>query len=811
MSALKVDNEIFELLKKSYDVKFNGSPSDLIKQLNHQFNNDTKGKTNLISDKTIRNFFKASIPPIIQLKNLNYLCIVLLDVESYQEALEKYASKNNPDLEEILQLYWAYLNEICGKMQILDMTQPVDFNNIFTKVKVSKNIRKQRRFEEILEILNNIESNNDYLTQNLDEQECINGLDAVKIYSKLMVLGLPGSGKTTLSKHIAMHFRKDESGRTLVPIYLEFKKIIQYESSSNSSMLINAIIQEFTQYINGYEKIVQGFLEQGKCIILLDGLDEVRKKDINLVRQGIDSLVKQYPKNRFVITCRIAANDYVFSDFRIVEIADFGKEQINRFVNNWFLNHKKPEQAEVFLNKLSTNPYLEDLSKKPLLLTVLCMVFEKGFNLNKERLTLYDNAVDILLERWDSSRMIERDPILSDEKITNEHNIEQSIRRDEIYREKFTTRRKKNLLANIAYNAYAQDPPQRFWEKWELEQEIRTYIQNFSGIDMENLNIDSQHILRAIESNYGLIVEQARNKYAFSHLIFQEYFLAQYILENRTDELLREIVGKHLLNQQWREVFLIIAGRLSNIDFLLKLMLERAKILVKSDALQEMLIWLNRITTSSGVQSSSWRAFFLSVNLTIDIYLDHNNKIESHFAQQLAANLRSLNKERRKIIPRTPQCQIILYLAIIITLAFDFASNSESNLGKANEYLSYNLDLSENIDIAEKLKICIKIAEELQMTNLKNKLINLEQSLPVTIGVNSVSTWIEWANNLREILTQDLDIGYGKKLSEEDCMNLENYFYVNNLVVECLRGDTYSSKDLREKEIDKLLLISENI
>lgn len=811
-SGIEVNQTVFELLKKSYSKNFGSSPKSLIERLNSYFkeyiHQNQERTTDLISDKTIRNFFKDPKPPKTQIKNLNYLCKVLLDVSSYDEALKEYASNSHLDEKDFIQKYSEYLKENCGSIQVLDMTESMDLKESCVQVKLTKKIRRQRTYEEILEILNYIESNSDTLVETSEQQETVNGLDAVKEYPKLMLLGLPGSGKTTFCKNVALHYLEDKSEGELIPIYLELKKIIEEdEKGSNSSIIISAVIKEFTTSISNSEKILQAFLEQGRCLILLDGLDEVRKADSHLVINSINNLVKHYPKNRYILTCRIAANDYVFPNFKIVEIASFGREQVDFFVKNWFKNDRLHDRATFFLKNLRANPSLEELSKTPLLLTMLCIVFEKGYDIYKNRFELYEEAINIFLEKWDASRMVKRDPIVSEEETGSEH----SSRHEEIYREKLTKRRKINLLANIAYNAFTQENQKRLWRRWELEQEIRTFIQNFSGIKTENLDIDSQDILKSIESNCGLIVEKGINIYAFSHLSFQEYFTAQYIVENYNEELLKTIVENHLVNQEWREVFLIIAGRLPKIDLLLKLMLERARLLVKSDDLQELLNWLNRITAWSGVQSSAWRAYFLSVGLTIDLYLAHNNKIQSEFAEQLAVNLKKLNQQRENKILRTRRCELILYLAIIITVAFDLATNSEILIEKTHQDFKYHLDIHEKIDIADKLNNCITIAEELNMTELKDKLVNLSESLPVNTDVNYRCMLKEWVKAVQDILIRDLDIGYRKTLSKEDCKNLENYFYVNHLIVECCRGDTYSSRDLRERAIDNLLLIDENI
>jgi WD40 repeat protein len=94
MSSVRVNQKVFEQLKKAYQEKFGGSPSSLIDKLDITYKDKidirpgSSGK--LISDKTIRNFFNRTSTSNMQEKNLNFLCGELLQCNSYQQALEKF-------------------------------------------------------------------------------------------------------------------------------------------------------------------------------------------------------------------------------------------------------------------------------------------------------------------------------------------------------------------------------------------------------------------------------------------------------------------------------------------------------------------------------------------------------------------------------------------------------------------------------------------------------------------------------------------------------------------------------------------------
>jgi len=52
-------------------------------------------------------------------------------------------------------------------------------------------------------------------------------------------------------------------------------------------------------------------------------------------------------------------------------------------------------------------------------------------------------------------------------------------------------------------------------------------------------------------------VERATDAYSFSHLTLQEYLTALYIVEKRLE---KELVAQHLVDERWREIFLLVSG-----------------------------------------------------------------------------------------------------------------------------------------------------------------------------------------------------------------------------------------------------------
>ncbi|KAB8330981.1 NACHT domain-containing protein [Scytonema tolypothrichoides VB-61278] len=840
MVAITVNQKVFERLKQAYAEKFGGSPKLLIDTLNHVYHDTTNNSKDVISDKTIRNFFKNTEPMKMQEKNLNFLCGVLLECESYQEALRQQAAleqveQTNPRLnEEWLDCYQEHIRKKWSTMKVLTMTQPVQLDSIYAKVNVLE-VVKAKKHKTIDKLLDNHKTIDELWANIFSEsislsplnyvvsQKNVAALDAVKRYKKLLIWGRPGAGKTTFLKHLALHYVK-ELGEQMIPVFIDLKVFAEEEEKPN---LIDVIEREFLICVPEPAQLVQELLQQGHCLILLDGFDEIVETERNRVYRNINDFVEQFSKNHFVLTCRFGASESTFEHFTEVEMADFNEEQVYLFVRKWFASCSEQKLGDKFLEELKINRSIKDLSKNPLLLTMLCLVFEDNYDFPKNRDLLIDEAVNILIRKWDASRRVDHSSI-------NKFNL--------------PYRRKINLLGKIAYEAFNQESPKFFWQQRELEELIRNYIENIPEIPTETLALDSLAVLKTIETNHGLLLKQSNDFYSFSHLSFQEYFVASYIVENQNPEILEEVIKRYLTNRQWREVFLIIAGRLLNADDFFKLIFTQINKLVDSKPLQELLVWLYNVTALHKVESSSWRAFYLLVDQWFELYTNCQTKIDYNLAQQLAIMLKDLNLERDDILKPSPLNRLAFDLVKTHAQVSAKFCGDEFKPQKITPLLKKALSMSDNMLIAPQLRdrvetldkekgiltINKQVTQELDKKiqdiaglddrfqdvkahleernisdNLKEELIFLLESFP---GEDDPKEdWKQWTNSLRAAMMLYLDIGFAWKFSEADIKTFKDYLYANILLIECIRGGSYCSKHLRNQIVDHLLLPIKNI
>jgi predicted NACHT family NTPase len=412
-----------------------------------------------------------------------------------------------------------------GILKALGMREPVPLESVYTAVQFL-NEQQIRSFESIqnLEASYRQAKERNFQQQNCQKQE---GLKISNQKQFLMVLGQPGAGKSTFLRKIGLEALKGKKGgfkHDCIPVFIELKSF-----TSTPIDLEKVILAEFR--ICGFppsEQFIAKILEQGKLLILLDGLDEVPTVNTNEVISQIQDFVDRHDKNRFIVSCRTAAYRNNFKRFTDVKLADFDDTQIKQFIGNWFQSEvdRQAGTAQKCWELLQKREYAaaKELAHTPLLLTFLCLTYDRSQNFPNNRSVLYKKALRILLEEWAG---------------------EKRIQKEEIY-QGLSTELEESLLSEIAYTGFETD--KLFFSQREVVEEIKTFLAG-------NLNapkhLDGEAVVNAIAVQQGILVERAEDVYSFSHLTLQEYLTAQYIADNN---LIEQLVTDHLSDDRWREV-----------------------------------------------------------------------------------------------------------------------------------------------------------------------------------------------------------------------------------------------------------------
>ncbi len=654
----------------------------------------------------------------------------------------------------------------CGILQSsFDMTQPLLLDSIYTSVNILPHLTNQRWLE-----VSDLQDSHPQVERprlTSKNQQVVAGIQAATDSAKLMILGKPGAGKTTFLQHLAIQCSKGEYKDDCIPVFIQLRNFVAQTKDEEDFSFLNYITRSWNSCQVTLEQ-VDILLQKGKILVLLDGLDEVPKEYSQEVLKEIDLFANNYYQNQIIITCRIAAQQYYFRGFNYVEIADFDSTQIRTFAQKWFVTNSIGSETEglvltkKFFEQLESqeNQPIRELVATPILLSLICSVFQERATFPTKRSKLYQAGLDILLVRWDQAR---------------------GIQRDKAYRN-LSLADKIKLLSQIAATNFERGS--FFFEKSEILDIISNHLASLpnSNPDPETLWLDSEAILTAIELQHGLLVERARDIYSFSHLTFQEYLTARKIVANfkeETPEKSLTTLTSHTTNPQWQEVILLTASMLPNADFLLQAMKKEVdKILLGKEELKTFIISLNKKVNSLDVSYhlGAVRAFYFTLfddrDLNLALSLDPN----------LASDL-------------SPELALDLALARAFRISLILIKNPEL---KNIINLGFALDLERNFKMEEQLQEALQV--------LKKELPDLE------IGKENLQNWwysngTEWVSKFRDLLIEYRQIGYEWQFTLQQEELLQKYYDTNQFLIKCLQSDCQVTPDLHRRIEDTTLAI----
>ena len=704
-------------------------------------------------------------------------------------------------VQQMRDRYKKKLQSQCGTLQMWAVSVPMELADIYIDVNILQTLPNQKWLEisDLVQDFDPTEADFDRWGLNRVPQERISGLEVVTKYPKLMVLGKPGTGKTTFLKFLALKCSQGTFQPDRLPVFFCLKYFVdKFKNAIPQSLmsLQDYIYQEFTSC--GFEAAaVETLLEQGRLLILLDGLDEVPESKIEDIFQQINQLSQRYYQNQFVISSRIAAWSYRFPGFTEVEIADFTRQQIEAFAKNYFVATARTnreeglDKASLFIEQLEENENrrIRELLITPLLLNLACVVFQAKAKFPTQYSKLYEEGLNILLVKWDRAK---------------------GIKRDEVYGN-LSLVEKIKLLNQVGFIAFERR--EYFFEQSKIQQYIANYLRLLpeGETDPVALQLDSEAVLKSIECQHGLLVERSHGMYSFSHLTFQEYFTARHITTSyfvaETNDLLQHQLVNHITEKRWREVFLLVTELLPKADELLLLMKQQTDRPIASDEkLLQFLRWVVEKSQSrlSQCKPAAVRAFYFALALALDHYFSSALRIQPgrvpfspipYFPLPLFFAL-ALNLDREL----TLDCQLTAQFKVQ-------TPNLPHALGLSRVHiLEQSIRYALHFDLALVPQPARELLESLQ--TLKAQLPNLEQ------GSKDYNRWWQqkgqaWIDRLIDAIAIHRQAGHDWQFSQEQMRSLQQYYYANKLLVNCLNSDCNVTPAVRAK-IEAMLFLDES-
>ncbi len=630
-----------------------------------------------------------------------------------------------------------------GILKVLGMREPVTLESVYAAVQFLDD-RALQRFEsvEALEETYRLAAGRSFQGKDCPKQE---GLKVANAKQYLMVLGGPGAGKSTFLRRMGLEALKGEKGAYqpgYIPVFVDLKVFNKGEINIEKTIAEEFRICGFPSPVESTQKLLQ----QGKLLVLLDGLDEVATDRMNEAISQIQNFVDAHKQNRYIASCRVAAYRHNFRLFTDVAMADFDDVQIKQFIDNWF--RSEPDIAQDCWQKLNSDEHTaaKELTQTPLLLTLVCLLYERSRKFPTNRSTLYERALRVLLEEWAA---------------------EKGIPQDDLYKG-LDTKRKEMMLAEIAHDSFQQN--RLFSTRREVADQIEQLLKE---ILPDEKGVDGLKVLRSIEVQHGILVERADGIYSFSHLTLQEYLTAQHIDDQRQIE---KLVTGHLTDSRWKEVFILVAGLMrGGADELLLLMEKEAQTYLNTPKLKALIIWADQATTGSAGDFKPAAKRAATLFLARDI--DHSRDFDrSH--------------------------DLFVSLSLVPVIDRDLALSLSLNINLSSSFkLDRDLDFAlafEKTRIFKSVNLPVLIAR-LEALKAQNSSYNQPVEVRRAFYNKVLQTWYNALNLNSELVD----------LSEAEAKALENYFYANWLMVQCRQAAVRVSPTTWAAIEDRMVTVKE--
>ena len=379
---------------------------------------------------------------------------------------------------------------------------------------------------------------------------------------RIMLLGEPGSGKTTISQYLCLNYRPSDAqiqneNESVAIIGVPFLVTIRELASEKSRIPELTIPQFIAKRVGSIIRrpvplgFVEFWLSHEGCLTIFDGLDEVIRLDERKnIRDVVDYFIQKFPQGKFLLTSRVVGYEEapfsgdVFLHLRLQKLED---SQIENFIRKWYEEREAdPNTRQILVNTLLEavkDEHVKELAQNALLLSMMAIVHGAEADLPKQRARLYAKCAEAFLVSRDKLRDL------------------LSYNPDEIRKcHEFLGYWMHTRAENIAGGA-SEVPVQ------ELKQSLMKEVPTWHVESDEQLEKKVDEFIDASRRRVGLIVERSMGIFAFGHRSFEEYFAAKYISQNTcgTDEIWQEISGK-IGKAHWLEVLKLLAGIYGDIN-----------------------------------------------------------------------------------------------------------------------------------------------------------------------------------------------------------------------------------------------------
>lgn len=253
--------------------------------------------------------------------------------------------------------------------------------------------------------------------QQVSHVETLTAAEALAEYFRLVVLGDPGGGKSTLCAWMAYELaggRRAEENLFQVPLLVRMREYCQWFEREQMPLARYFEIMIGARYqIQAPVDCIDFLLLNGHAVVILDGLDELLETALRRrISEAVEAFAYAYPATSMLVTSRrigymqAPLDQSLFTAFRL---NDFGPQQVEDYSRKWFaLDSSLPVQQrrELATAFASESRFVEELRRNPLMLALMCALYRGDGYIPRNRLDVYERCAVLLFEGWDRQRGI---------------------------------------------------------------------------------------------------------------------------------------------------------------------------------------------------------------------------------------------------------------------------------------------------------------------------------------------------------------------------------------------------------------------
>jgi HEAT repeat protein len=430
------------------------------------------------------------------------------------------------NITELLDAYQNYLLSKVGQVRILGEAEERALKDVFIELRITTQ-RASKHHAEILNVSDSalrrpsdpIEGTERYVSpkpsrrSQKELERHVMPDELLRRGTKAIVAGMPGCGKTTLLKYLALQAQEKEQ-RLVVWLELKaldkalFSQAEKAAARAGSFKLLELWLRHLKVQLSlsdAEAKLLRQHWQikfrAGEIIVLLDGFDELQDEAVERsANKCISEFVSASHDNPILVSTRPYAQHALGSEqLQELEIEPLNHLQIAAFLHCYYPNDPATKSL---LKTLRERSSLRELLNVPLLLGIILRLYKEN-RFTDERLKLYEAVVNDLVYKLDRSKSVGRKFKVVDESL----------------RLNFLKFMAFELLLNDALDEGPETNPFVF-SKDLLKEKARQFLVR------ENLPLNNAYDLVSDVTEMPLLREISRDNYAFTHTTLHEYLAA---------------------------------------------------------------------------------------------------------------------------------------------------------------------------------------------------------------------------------------------------------------------------------------------